>query len=241
MIPLGLGLSAVLAGFVQGAAGFGFGMVLMSLAPWLIGVRTAVPLVACTGLLASVSMLAMLWRQARWTEVAPLLLAGALTSPLGVLVLRRVPARGLWLVLATGLLAHVVSSRGDRPPPSGGHRGWALAAGAAGGLLGGAVNTAGPPVVAYAARYWSAERMRANLQLFFAPLSVLQLGLYARAGMLDGAVLWGLAAVVPGLVVGVTLGHRIGSRLAPARFARMVWTLLLVMGLAFGVRGLMGG
>ena len=239
-------LGAVLLGaFIQGATGIGFGLFVMSVLPFVMDVRTAVPLVAALGLVACLSVLVR-WRAfLQPSEFLPLLGGVVVGTPLGVLFLTHVDDRwvkgtlGLVLVAYAGLaLRRERDARTDPgPPPRLLSRAWGPPAGFLGGVLGGAFNTGGPPVVLYAtARHWSAGSFRANLQVAFVTNTVIQLVLLARAGLFGPRILRLDAVALPAMILGLVLGTKAGARLDGPRFRRVILTLLAAMGVAFLVR-----
>jgi uncharacterized membrane protein YfcA len=244
--------TVLVAGFTQGATGFGFGILAMSVLPLVLDVREAVPIVSVLGLFVCGTMLLRLWRHVEGRKAWPLLLGVAVGSPVGAYLLTSLDRRlvttllGLVLVLyGGGRLA--LEGRGARPPeeaPAPGRRPgplWGAFAGLLGGLIGGAFNTGGPPVIVYAtASRWPPDAFRANLQVVFGFSTALQLGMFAHAGLLTEAVLTRDAVALPALIVGVWTGTVLASRLDAALFRRIVLALLVVFGIVFLVRAAVG-
>ncbi len=150
-----LGAAVFVAAFTQGVIGFGFGLLIMAVLPLVMPLQAAVGTVAVCGLFVC---LYLLWRYRRhvdWADVARLCAGGAFGLPLGVWVLRDLPAElcmrvlGALLVLYAGwnLAAGRRSRPVEREPVA---TGWGYPAGLLGGVLGGAFGTGGPPVVIYA-------------------------------------------------------------------------------------------
>lgn len=220
----------MLAAFIQGALGFGFGMVAMATIPLLIGVKATVPLVACVGLLLNVVLLYQLRDALVFSHIKPMLLGGMLGIPLGVVFLQHADPQLLLGMLGGLLIALSVWLGRDgalrqRPPL------WGLFAGLVGGVLGGAFNTGGPPVIAYASSQpWAPRVLRASLQGYFFLLSLVQLTLFSLTGMLDQqSTVNSLKLLVP-LAIGAALGDRLSSRLPPGQFRLLVRLGLLVLG-----------
>lgn len=236
-----LGAVVLLAALTQGLLGFGFGLVLMSVAPRLLGLRQAVPFTAVFGVFVAGAVFWRYRRHARWREVAPMLAGGVLGLPLGVLALERldpgpcIRALGVLLVLYVLHAAWPRGRRGTgRPVP----RPLGVPAGLVAGVFGGAFAMGGPPVIAYAnARRLTPATFKGVLQGFFVVASTLQLGLLARAGLLNGAVLRHDLLLAPAVPVGVWLGTRYGDRLHPAVFRRLILSALLVLGALYALRG----
>lgn len=249
-----LALLALLAGFTQGAVGFGFGMVVMAVLPQLMDVREAVPMVAILCLVVNV---VVLWRwrgSLEWRKVLPLLVGGLVGAPVGVLFLTSVDPRfvkgtlGVVLVLyAVGSLLASNRSTSNRNVRDGGtpprrarvREAWGYLAGLVGGTLGGAFNTGGPPAILYAtAGRWAPGAFKANLQGFFLLVTVLQVVLFASAGLITPRLLEMDLVALPALVVGVGIGIRVSRSVDPALFRRIILVLLLVLGSSLLIRSI---
>ena len=241
-LPLLLALLLV-AGFTQGATGFGFGLVAMSVLPHVLDVREAVPLVSVFGL---VLCLAMLWRYRAHVDprrFLPVLAGVAVGTPLGALYLRSINQQvvtgtlGAFLVVyATASLVAERERRGAAPQVRISRR-WGPPAGLLGGLIGGAFNTGGPPIIVYAtARGWDAGAFKANLQVLFLFNTATQLILFASWGMITPEILRLDLIGLPALLVGLFAGMWASARLDAVRFRRIVLALLVVFGVVFLVR-----
>ena len=112
------------------------------------------------------------------------------------------------------------------------HKSWAYGVGFVAGMLGGAYNTAGPPVIIYGnCRRWRPAEFKGNLQGFFVLNSTLVVIGHAVAQNLTPQVwqiyLWVLPAIGLGLVAGLSLDQY----LSPERFRKIVLWLLVLLGL----------
>jgi uncharacterized membrane protein YfcA len=216
---------------VQGMAGFGGALIAMPLLTTLLGIQVAAPAYALVGTAGGV-VNALRWRHhVTLTDVVRLTLPALLAIPLGVWLLGRldpvVVTRGLGLVL----VAYGVYGLVGRALPQLRHRGWPVVVGVASGLLTGAFNTGGPPVVAYAdACQWDPNRFRGNLQWFFLATGIFVVFSHAAADHFTRDI--GLLALgaLPALLLGQWIGVRLGNVFSEATFRRVVLVLLLVLG-----------
>ena len=231
-----------IASFVQGSMGFGFGMVCMSTLPLVLSHLEVVPLVGILGLALNIGLLVQLRDSVSWTKVSPLL-AGALVGiPIGVMFLRSAPRELFEILLGSIIVIWVVRDATRRelaegeaePRPR-----WGVVAGAVGGMLGGAFNTAGPPVLMYVGRQpWTPATTKATLQLFFAGGAILQISLMSWSGLVTENVLRSAALGLPAVWGGMWLGSRLSADLDRERYGRWLRWGLFVLGVAFLLRPL---
>ena len=169
--PAAIGVS-MLAGLVRGFSGFGSALVYMPLMSVLYGPRLAAPSLAVMDVLSAVAFGSKVWRQAAWPQIFPLVTAALVAAQFGSLILQH--ADPIWLRwFITGLVLAVVMVLAS---------GWryhgkpnmavTLGVGALSGLLGSAVQMAGPPVIVY----WlgsasGAAAARINFIAYFATLA----------------------------------------------------------------------
>ncbi|NER79768.1 MAG: sulfite exporter TauE/SafE family protein, partial [Leptolyngbya sp. SIO1D8] len=108
---------------------------------------------------------------------------------------------------------------------------WAIPFGFVAGILGGAYNTNGPPVVIYGEmRRWSPAQFRATLQGYFLPAG---LGIAASHGLtgLWNAEIFRLYGVsLPGILGAIAIGGWINQRLTVGRFQFLLSGLLIFFG-----------
>lgn len=224
-------LVVFLSAFVQSLMGFGGALFAMPLLVLLIGITTASPAFAVLALLATL-LNTIRWRAHIVPRTLVQLAVPALIGiPLGVYALAHVdPEIVTRLLGALVVLFAGYNLIGRRLPPLR-HTGWTYAAGFASGVLSGAYNTGGPPVVVYAsAREWQPGEFRGNLQAFFLITAVALLFAHGAAGHYTPEVLRvALIGVVP-LIVGQLTGVQVARRLDAARFRTLVLLLLILLG-----------
>ena len=226
-----IALVVFVAAAVQGVLGFGGALVAMPLLVTLVGVQTATPAFALIGTLATL-LNAIRWRaHVTLGDLVQLVVPAALGIPIGVLFLARVDANVVTRTLGAILILYALYNLLGRAVPPLRHRLWAVIAGFSSGILSGAFNTGGPPVIVFAnARGWTAERFRGNLQTYFVLTSVFLLISHALTGHFT-PVVWRTALIgVPALLVGQLVGVRLCRYLNPDAFRRLVLVFLLLLG-----------
>jgi uncharacterized membrane protein YfcA len=203
---------SVLAGLVRGFSGFGSALVYVPLMSALYGPRIAAPSMAVIDVLAAVTFVSTVWRQAAWREVLPLAVSALVAAQFGSLILKYAdPILLRWLITILVLAVVAVLASGWR------YQGRpilvvTLAVGALSGLLGSAVQMAGPPVIVY----WlgsagEAAIVRANFVTYFAALAA-GLGItYSIKGLLTSEAT-ALALLIGPLQIA---SQHVGARLFP--------------------------
>jgi uncharacterized membrane protein YfcA len=228
----------LVACFVQGLAGFGIGLVAMAFLPFLMPPVTAVVLMTLYATAFCLVIFYPLRREFLPGHVVALLVGTVAGAPAGVWVLASLSASALNRLIGLVLIG-VVALEVLGLSPRGLHgRAWGLGFGFAGGVLGGAVGTPGPPVVLYATTQgWSPRTMKVNIQAFLVVNQTVTLATYWWAGLLTTEVCWfALVFAVPALA-GVLAGMALFDRIEPRRFRRLVFGLLCVSGVTLLVRG----
>lgn len=222
-----------LAAFLQTLSGFGFALMVMPLITIAIGLRTAAPLVALTGLTLYAVNLARYWQAVNVREVLHLGTASALGIPVGIWALVHVDEHLVKALLGLVLIAYAVYGLARPAMPHLSFGRWVYPAGFAAGCLGGAYNTPGPPVIVYGSlRQWPKEEFRAVLQAFFLFNATLVVTSHYLAHHLTPAVLTSYLYAVPMLVLGVWAGSRVDRRVDRERFRAIVTAMVLILGIS---------
>ncbi len=226
------------AAFIQSATGFGMALVCMAGLPLIMNVTEAVSLVAAFNLLVTANI--MWWNRSgfSWPKAWPIVIPFVIGIPLGFYLMKGLDptlvVRSLGLILiiiaATDLRMSSRRQQAGLVLP-----GWSvLPFSFGGGLLGGAFNVGGPPVVAYVySQNWSKAQSVAVLQtafLFGGVTRNLLMGLegdYSRELFITMA--W---AIVPAALA-VWMGKRTLDRLPQDLLRRIVFIFVLAMGIKY--------
>ena len=187
------------AGFIRGFSGFGAGMIYVPLIGALYGPRFAVVTILLIDFICSIPFLVPAMPHVRWRETMPLIIAAAITIPLGTMALLYIdPVPLRWAIAALIVIFVLLLASGWR------YHGApklpiTLGVGAVSGVLGGATQIPGPPVIIY----WlggaiSAAAVRANLIAYFALFDLFSIVVYGWSGLLTNDVfVFGLLMFVP--------------------------------------------
>jgi uncharacterized membrane protein YfcA len=109
---------------------------------------------------------------------------------------------------------------------------WAYLFGFVAGILGGAYNTNGPPVVVYGTlRRWPPVHFRATLQGYFLPTGFLILAGHALGGLWTRQVWQMYIFALPLIFVAIFFGGKVNKRIRPERFSQLLYIILIILGL----------
>lgn len=230
------------AAWIQGALGFGFGLVVMAVLPRILPLQVAVPFTAVFGV-AVASLIFLRYREhASLRETWPMVVGSLAGLPIGILALKDLDPDPCIRALGVFIVLFVIQASWprrlaprDRPPVS---RAWAGPAGFVAGIFGGAFAMGGPPVIAYtSARRLSPARFKGVLQGFFMVNTAVMIGMLGAADLLGSESLMRNLLYAPAVPLGIWLGTRYGDRLNPVLFRRAVLAALLLLGVLYAVGG----
>lgn len=242
---LAIAAAITVAGFVQGYAGFGFGIVAMALLAFLpVDLERAAAVATCVGVF-QVGVLFLISRRrygVAWRPVGLILVGTAAGIPLGyafIVAFGDAPVFGLCLGLVLlgfagqGLFALWRAVRPRRWPT------WlGVPVGLASGFLGGAFVSGGPPVVLYlSSRVEDPRAAKASIQLVFLVGMVIRLGAIGGGPVgFDSDLLVAMGVAVAPVLVAIVIGHRLSQRAGIAPFRLVIFLLIAVAGLALLLR-----
>jgi uncharacterized membrane protein YfcA len=185
---------------------------------------------------------AILWqcrRQVHLGRIWPLVAAGLLGLPVGVLALERLDVRAAQLLVGAVVTAAAAAMLAGMRRKVRRERRAMVPVGLASGFLNATTAASGPPVVLFLANQ-AAPRMvfRANLAAYFTALNVVNLALFAARGILTAEV--GRLALVwaPAAAVGAAAGLAASRHLREQLFRRIVLGLTVLAGLVAIATGL---
>ena len=226
-----IGSVVFLAVFTQSVSGFGVALVTMALIPSLIGIRVATPLVALVALVLEAVLLIRYYKSMNVRAVWRIAVAAVIGTPLGVIFLTRVDERIALALLGVVIAGYALYALLGLKLPRLENPQWAYVAGLIGGMLGGAYNTAGPPVVIYGdCRRWPPDVFKGNLQGYFVIASIAAAASHALDGNFTPQVWQLFWWTMPFLIVGTIVGLSLDRWINPAVFRKVVLALLVVMG-----------
>jgi uncharacterized membrane protein YfcA len=227
-------LLAILAGgLAEGAAGFGSGLVTMSLLSLVVDVPEATVSFVFASLAINVLLFSRLKEHFRWDRVLPVSISVAAGAPLGLLLLMNLD-NGILMRLLGGLLV-IGAIQGLLPSMAGKSLHPVLAGvpmGVASGALSAAFSLGGPPLVVYMhSQGFDRFRYVASIQLALGISGLARILVFAGSGVFDRRILlMGLAGVVPA-VGGAWLGLAFLRRLPERAYRIGLGSVIGLLGL----------
>lgn len=221
---------------IQTLIGFGMALVAMPLLVTVLGIQVASPAFALVGITATFLNAARWHKDITWRDITILTVPALIGVPIGVMFLGRGNPEVVTRVLGVILIAYALYAffgRSARPEaeaqPT--RSVWGVAAGFVSGVLTGAFNAGGPPVVAYtSAQGWQPDRFKGNLAIIFFIMGLAVLASHAISGNLTAEV-WRIALLsLPAMFVGQAVGAHLAKRISLTRFNQLVLILLVLLG-----------
>lgn len=216
---------------VRSTFGFGDALLAMPILAVVVGLKTATPLVA---LVATTIALVILVRTRTAVELKSakgLIISTLIGIPIGLFLIRGSYDTAMKLVLSAVIIGFALYSL-VKPAIAGlrSERG-AYLFGLTAGILGGAYNTNGPPVVIYGSlRGWKPLAFRATLQAYFFMTGWLIVAGHCAAGLWTTRVLTLYGLALPVVFLGIVAGSVLHRSIPEGKFDRSVHVLLLMVG-----------
>lgn len=227
-------LLAMAASFIQRTTGFGFGIFIMTVLPFLMpSYGEATTLSGLLALTTSGIVVLKMWRQISWSRLMPVLISFMLVSAVSVSMLKYLDDRLLRRILGVALILvsiyFVLFSDRIRIRPT---LPAALTTGTLSGVLGGFFGMQGPPVVIY---FMNSEPDRdhymAMAQCYFLLGNLSMTAVRAMNGFLTETVVYDYACGLAGLLAGTWLGGAVYRHLPTKVFRYVVYGYIGISGI----------
>jgi uncharacterized membrane protein YfcA len=222
----------LVAAIVRGFAGFGAGMIYVPVAAALFGPQVAAATILLYDLPATIPFAIRLLPKANMREVLPLVIGGAVLTPVGAFVLTHldpVPIR--WAVSIVILVAVALIAGGWRFRRRIGDAG-TLAVGGVAGFLNGLAQVGGPPLILFwMGQSTARERMRANATLFFTLGTATSIATYLVIGLFTYEVVLMSIIFAPLYAAGLYVGSHLFGIASDTTYRRIAYTIVAFSGL----------
>ena len=225
-------LIVLLASFVQGLSGFGFALVSIPLLSILIDIKEAVPLAALCGLVINIFLIIELKNHIKFFELKYLLIGSAVGIPIGTYFLSEADPELIGVLLGIIILLFVFLSLTQLIEQKGMNLRWGYLFGILSGLLGGAFNTNGPPVLIYFyLQGWDKFKQKASITGFFIVTSLIIVTTHAITGITTEGVMINFFWSFPSVIAGIIIGNRIFKKISTEIFNKIVLYGLIIIGI----------
>lgn len=225
---------AVVAGFVQGLSGFGFGLVALSIWIWFLPPPLAAALSVFGSLTGQIVAAITVKRAVPWAVVTPFLAGGVLGVPLGLTLLPHLDVTIFKAALGTVLLVvcPLLLTSGRLPAITFGGRSSDAIAGAVGGAMSALGGLSGVvPSLWSTLRGFDKVTQRHVIQTFNLSILAFTFIAYLATGHITFGMGPQLAVVAIAVLVPVLIGARVYAGISDQQFKRIVLGLLTASGL----------
>ncbi len=232
-IVIALFLLSIGASFIQRTTGFGFGIFIMTMLPFLM--PSYGEAVTLSGLLAITTSSVIVWRLRSyvcWQRLWVILLSFMLVSTAAIFVLKRIEDQTLRQILGVALIVislyFILFSQRVKLPTT---MGVQVGAGTLSGLMGGFFGMQGPPAVLYFIQSEpTKENYMAMAQTYFLLGNMMMTVVRAYNGFLTTTVLTDYCFGLGGVLIGTTLGAFVFRKIPTRLFRYIVYAYIGLSG-----------
>ena len=233
-------LVILLAGLVQGLAGFGFSQFALPLLVLVMGTQELIPIMVVLSLFLNMFLVHELRKNVRLKRIWPLMIGGALGIPFGTYLLLIADTSVMKLLIGLVILIFGLALLFEVRKTVKNEKLAMLPIGFAGGILNGSVSMSGPPlIIFFSNQEMNKQEFRANLIAFFMFINLVTLPVFLYTGLLTTDVITASGILLPGMILGAFAGSRLALKIDEARFKKLTMILIIIMGclsLASGLR-----
>ena len=222
----------LLGSFMKGLSGVGFGLIVMSTLPLVLPVKLVVPVVALLKFITSATLLVYHRQAFKLRAVITLLIGAILTVPIGVLAFKTLNEK--YILIGAGLVVVSYALYGLFGPPLQKLKSsvWGYIFGALSGLLSGAYNIGGPPLIIYAnSCQWNPDEFKSNLQSVLMINITLVVITHFFEGSFTPEVAYLFLITLPAMVIGLFSSGLLSKYVNQDLFRTIVLIMLVFMGI----------
>jgi len=224
-------ISLFFAFLTFGLTGFGSGLIGMALLTPVLGLATAAPMFALISIGAECLMFLRYRQHIQLQSVWRLALASLIAIPVGIAIIPHLNEHLVLIILGVVVTGYGLYSLFMPHLPELVRKQWAFVFGFISGLLTGAYNSGGPPLVIYGnLSKWQPQEFKSNIPGMFILNSVVVITSHFLAGHYTQSVLEHVVIGLPAMLIGLVVGWSLDKRINPETFRKMVLFLLVVIG-----------
>lgn len=221
----------LLAGLIQGLTGFGAGLVAIPLLCLIMDIKEAVPLSILSGLAITTAMAWNLRQHMDRHKILPMLIGSLPGIVAGTLLLKVADPVVINRMLGLLLISISAINLTFKPRPINPSIVWGYIAGFFSGAITASVGAGGPPVIIYTTLTdWKKDVIKATLTGFFVLNGYITAAVHAGTGVITGNTLRMFIVTVAFVLLGTYVGTTISDRINRRTYLRIVYLLLMVLG-----------
>lgn len=226
---------------VRSTFGFGEALIAMPLLALIIDLKTAAPFVAIIAGTVTLIILVTNWHRVQFHSAWRLVASSFAGIPLGLIFLKGSYDVTMKVALAIVIIVFCIYSLISPKLWVLKNEKFSYGFGFIAGILGGAYNTAGPPIVIYGTmRRWDPGAFRATLQGYFLPTWLFIMLGHGFSGLWTRSI-WQLYLIsLPVLFVAFLIGNRLNRSIPAKSFHRYIHIILAGIGIFLFFRSIWG-
>lgn len=218
--------------FAQSLVGFGAGLISMPLLAAALGLKVASPLFSLVALVLELVILVRYRTEFNFGAVWRLMLMSIIGIPIGIASAGFINERFMLLLLGIVVFGYGAYALVSPHVPQLNGPAWPYVMGFLSGLLTGAYNTGGSPLIIYGTgKAWSPQEFKANIQSLFIVSSFVLIVGHLLSGNYTPLVLRYFLVATPAAVLAIAAGFMLEGLISPPTFRKGVLVLLVVLGL----------
>ncbi len=219
--------------------GFGDALIAMPLLALFIDIKITTPLIALIAFFIAISILIRNWKNVEYKSAWRLIVASLIGIPIGLWYLKDINESFIKLFLGFIVMLFAVYSLIKPKMGKLKNENYSWFFGFIAGILGGAYNTNGPPIVIYSSlKKWNPQNFRATLQGYFFITGILLIVSHGIAGNFTKEVLTYFIYCLPVVLFAVIIGARINKKIPIERFHKYIYIILIILGFILIVNSL---
>lgn len=219
------------AALTRSTFGFGDALIAMPLLALFIDIKIATPLMALIAFFIAISILIKNRDKVEFNSVWRLILASLVGIPIGLWYLDDINENIIKLILGIIILLFAGFNLAKPKLHQLKSEKYAWIFGFIAGILGGAYNTNGPPIVIYSSlKKWNPQNFRATLQGYFFTTGILLVISHGIAGNYTNEVLTYFAYCLPVVLLAVIIGAKLNKKIPIVRFHKYIYMILIFLG-----------
>ncbi|MGA2296145.1 MAG: sulfite exporter TauE/SafE family protein [FCB group bacterium] len=221
-----------LSSLIRSTFGFGDALIAMPLLVMFIDIKIATPVVALIACIIASVILFYNWGKIDFRRIYTLIIFSIIGIPIGLIYLKDTNDFIIKIILAISIISFSVYKLFDLDKLQLKTDKSSFLFGIIAGILGGAYNTNGPPIIIYGTlRKWESEKFRDMLQGIFLPTNIFIVAGHGIAGLWTKEVfiyfLWSL----PVVIIGIILGNKLNKIIPAEKFNKYIHIILIIIGI----------